>query len=83
LVNNIEKSVENSDYKQNLLRDQNLAKLILEKSPYYKKTLLINLTDIPVPAEIKSLLEFGPNNPIGGYVKNEGSETYLGLESKL
>ena len=58
-----------------------MNKLISEKSPYYTKTKIINLTNIPVPREIEDLLELGPNNPIGGHVRHEGSETFLGLDS--
>jgi hypothetical protein len=81
LINDIENSVKRSENKFNITRDRKFVNLISKKNPYYTKTELINLTDISVPDEILSKLELGPNNPIGDYVRNEGSETYLGLDS--
>ena len=77
LINDIEKLVKNSERKSDMSRNQKLAKLISEKTPYYTKSKFINLTDVQVPAEIEALLELGPNNLIGGYVRNEGSESFL------
>ena len=81
LIKNLENRVKNSEKKKDLKRDRKLTKLISEKLPYYTKTQIINLTNISIPPEIKNLLESGPNNPIGGHVRHEGSETFLGLDT--
>ena len=77
IVNNVKKS----EHKSDSIRNRKLSELINESSPYYIKTKIINFTDVTIPDEIESLLELGPNNPIGGYVRNEGSDIYLGLDA--
>jgi hypothetical protein len=81
LINNIENYVKKSEHKCDAIRERKLSELINDSSPYYIKTKIINLTEVTIPEEIESLLELGPNNPIGGYVRNEGSEIFLGLDS--
>ena len=56
-------------------------KLILEKCSNYTKSKILNLTNINIPEEVQELLELGPNHSIGGYVRHEGSDIYLGLDS--
>jgi hypothetical protein len=80
-ISNIEKTVKISEAKSNTDRNKKLAQLISSNDPYYIKTKIINMTDVSLPTDVESLLELGPNNPIGGYVRHQGSETYLGLDS--
>ena len=56
-------------------------KLILEKCSNYTKSKILNLTNINIPEEVQELLELGPNHSIGGNVRHEGSDIYLGLDS--
>ena len=81
LINNIETKVKRSELKCDTIRNNKFTELLRLNNPYYTKSKLINLTDITVPDEIQGLLELGPNNPIGGYVRNEGSEIFLGLDA--
>ena len=78
---NIEKNVKKSEYNGDMIRNRKLTELINNSYPYYIKTKIINLTEIVIPEDIENLLSLGPNNLIGGYVRNEGSEIYLGLDA--
>ena len=78
---NIERRVKQSESKADTIRNRKLAELINKSSPYYIKTKIINLTNITIPEDIENLLSLGPNNPIGGYVRNEGSDIFLGLDA--
>ena len=78
-IDALESYVMKCEKKNDIIRNQKLHKLIRVKSYNYTKTELINLTDTLIPLDIQNLLELGPNNAIGGYVRNEGSEIYVAL----
>ena len=80
-INSIESFVKKSEQNYLFKRNLKLSKLITEKSLNYTKTKILNLTNIIIPNEIQELLELGPNHSIGGYVRHEGSEIFLGLDS--
>ena len=81
LIYNIETSVKKSEQKCDNIRNRKFTQLLNHNNTYYIKSKLINMTEITIPEDIKGLLELGPNNPIGGYVRNEGSDIFLGLDA--